>query len=104
FWPAGDNSGPNFGWRCYEGDIATPGISDDCPPASEFEGPVSVHTSGSGWRSIIGGRVYRGSEFPRLYGRYIYTDYYPTPYFSLRPDGEGGWIREQIMATIPAAQ
>lgn len=95
FWPAGDNSGPNFGWRCYEGNIATPGINDDCPAASEFVGPVTDHTHGDGWCSVIGGRVYRGTEFPRLYGRYFYTDYCPTPYFSLRPDGTGGWIREQ---------
>lgn len=95
FWPAGDNSGPNFGWRCYEGNIATPGITDDCPAASEFVGPVTDHTHGDGWCSVIGGRVYRGTEFPRLFGRYFYTDYCPTPYFSLRPDGAGGWIREQ---------
>lgn len=100
FWPAGDNSGPNFGWRCYEGDIPTPGIDDDCPPASEFVAPVSVHAhDGAGWCSVIGGRVYRGSEFPRLYGRYIYTDYCPTPYFSLRSDGNGGWIREQVRSS-----
>lgn len=95
FWPAGDNSGPNFGWRCYEGNIATPGINDDCPAASEFVGPVTDHTHGDGWCSVIGGRVYRGTVFPRLFGRYFYTDYCPTPYFSLRPDGAGGWIREQ---------
>lgn len=96
FWPAGDNSGPNFGWRCYEGNIPTPGINDDCPPASEFAAPVSEHPHSDGWCSVIGGRVYRGTEFPRLFGRYIYTDYCPTPYFSLRPNGAGGWIREQL--------
>lgn len=96
FWPAGNNSGPNFGWRCYEGDIATPGINDDCPPASAFVAPVAAHTRTDGWCSIIGGRVYRGTEFPRLTGRYIYTDYCPTPYFSLRPNGSGGWVREQL--------
>lgn len=98
FLPAGDHSGPNFGWRCYEGDIATPGIDDDCPPAASFVGPVSVHPHSAGWCSVIGGRVYRGSEFPRLFGRYIYTDYCPTPYFSLHPDGAGGWVREQVRA------
>ena len=96
FWPAGDNSGPNFGWRCYEGDIPTPGIDDDCPAAEEFVQPVSVHTHSNGWISVIGGRVYRGDQFPRLYGRYIYTDYGSTPYFSLVPDGEGGFTRERI--------
>lgn len=98
FLPAGDDSGPNFGWRCYEGDIATPGIDDDCPPAASFVGPVSVHPHSAGWCSVIGGRVYRGSEFPRLFGRYIYTDYCPTPYYSLHPDGAGGWVREQVRA------
>lgn len=98
FIAAGDHSGPNFGWRCYEGDIATPGINDGCPPAGSFVAPVSVHTHDAGWCSVIGGRVYRGSEFPRLVGRYIYTDYCPTPYFSLHPDGSGGWIREQVRA------
>ena len=98
FWPAGDNSGPNFGWRCYEGDIATPGINDGCPPASSFVAPVSVHIHGAGWCSVIGGRVYRGTAFPRLFGRYIYTDYCPTPYFSLKPDGDGGFVREQVRA------
>ncbi len=99
FWPAGDNSGPNFGWRCYEGNIPTPGISDDCPPADSFVPPVSVHTHAEGWCSVIGGRVYRGTEFPRLYGLYIYTDYCPAPYYAIRPDGEGGWTRAQVRAS-----
>lgn len=97
FWPAGDNSGPNFGWRCYEGTIPTPGIGGNCPPIDEFEAPVSVHTHSAGWCSVIGGRVYRGSAFPRLYGRYLYTDYCPASYFSLRPDGSGGFIRENVL-------
>lgn len=98
FWPAGDNSGPNFGWRCYEGNVATPGINDeDCAPFDAYVPPVSIHTHGAGWCSVIGGRVYRGQEFPRLFGRYIYTDYCPTPYFSLEPDGNGGFTRQQIL-------
>ncbi|HPF89673.1 MAG: PQQ-dependent sugar dehydrogenase [Flavobacteriales bacterium] len=99
FWPAGDNSGPNFGWRCYEGNIPTPGINDDCPPASAFVPPISVHTHAEGWCSVIGGRVYRGAEFPRLFGLYIYTDYCPAPYYAIRPDGEEGWIRTQVRAS-----
>lgn len=97
FWPAGDNSGPNFGWRCYEGTIATPGIGGNCPPYSDFIAPVSIHTHSAGWCSVIGGRVYRGTEYPRLYGRYLYSDYCPASFFSLRPNGSGGFIRENVL-------
>lgn len=97
FWPAGDNSGPNFGWRCREGLVATSGINQaECPSASTFVTPVSVHSHNDGWCSVIGGRVYRGSEFPHLYGHYLYTDYCPTPYYSLFPDGAGGFVRSQV--------
>ncbi len=97
FWPAGDNSGPNFGWRCREGLVATSGIDQgECPAASAFVAPVSVHAHGDGWCSVIGGRVYRGSEYPHLYGHYLYTDYCPTPFYSLFPDGAGGFTRTQV--------
>lgn len=76
FWPAGDNSGPNFGWVCREGLVATPGVSQaNCGSASDYIGPTSVHSHGDGWCSVIGGRVYRGSWYPHLYGQYIFTDY-----------------------------
>ncbi len=95
FWPAGDNSGPNFGWRCYEGNA--PYNTSGCQPPSNYVFPVAVHqTSGSQWCSVIGGRVYRGDAFWRLYGRYIYTDYCLGRYFSLHPDGEGGWVNDQL--------
>ena len=97
-WPAGNNTGPNFGWRCREGLVESPTSDiEGCPAVSAFVDPVSVHAHSSGWCSVIGGRVYRGQEFPRLYGRYIYTDYCPAPYYSLSPDEFGGFTREQIM-------
>lgn len=77
FWPAGDNSGPNFGWRCREGFVATPGVSQSgCAAAGPFVEPVAVfnHTS-EGWCAVIGGYVYRGPSFQHLYGKYIFTDY-----------------------------
>jgi len=98
FWPAGDHSGPNFGWRCREGLVACPSCTTSgCPSPTVFVDPISVHSHSSGWCSVIGGRVYRGTEYPRLYGRYIYTDYCPAPYYSLVPDEFGGFTREQIM-------
>ncbi|MBL7952326.1 MAG: PQQ-dependent sugar dehydrogenase [Flavobacteriales bacterium] len=100
FWPAGDNSGPNFGWRCREGLVPTPSIDNpDCPGASAFVSPVSVHSHSAGWCSVIGGRVYRGAQFPHLFGHYLYTDYCPTAYFSLYPDGNGGFTRTQVLTS-----
>lgn len=95
FWPAGDNTHPNFGWRCYEG--LHPYNTGGCLPIDNYVAPVSEHAQGAfGWYSVIGGRVYRGQEFPRLEGRYIYTDYAGGDFFSLLPDGVGGWDREEI--------
>lgn len=95
FWPAGDNSGPNFGWRCYEGD--QPYNTLGCGPYGDYNAPVSVHPQADqGWCSVIGGRVYRGTQYPQLYGEYIYTDYCGGQYYGLRPDGNGGWNKRQL--------
>lgn len=77
FWPAGGNSGPNFGWRCREGLVPTPSVSQTgCAAQGPFVDPVAVFGHGvHGWCSVIGGYVYRGASFPRLYGKYIFTDF-----------------------------
>ena len=96
FWPAGDNSGPNFGWRCREGLVSynmsgcTGGYVD---PVAVYE---NVWTGGT-WCSAIGGRVYRGSQYPRFDGRYICTDYCSGHFMSILPDGQGGWDDELLL-------
>lgn len=95
FWPAGDNSGPNFGWRCYEANLI--GVSGGCAPQSAYVAPVADHVNSfNNWCSVIGGRVYRGSAFPQLYGRYLYTDYCKGDWFSLVSDSMGGFIESQV--------
>lgn len=97
FWPAGNNSGPDFGWRCREGELAY--NTTGCPPASAFVEPVQVHTNGTNqWCSVIGGRVYRGDAFYRLQGRYLYTDYCLGRFFSLAPNEFGGWASEEVLS------
>lgn len=96
FWPAGDNSGPNFGWRCREGFVAY--NMSGCGPVTDYVEPLAVHPNGP-WCSIIGGRVYRGSEYPALYGHYIYTDYCEGEFHSLLPDGLGGWEQTMLAET-----
>lgn len=100
FWPAGDNSGPNFGWRCYEGEATY--NTGGCQGMSNYEFPVSVHENvwtGGTWCSAIGGRVYRGTTYPRLVGRHIYTDYCAGEFWMITPDGQGGWVDELGLAT-----
>ncbi len=95
-WPAGDlfTSHPNFGWRCYEGLV--PFNTDGCAQSDQYVAPIAVQPNGP-WCSVIGGRVYRGTEFPTLYGHYLYTDYCMGGIWSLTPDGVGGWVNEQLM-------
>lgn len=95
YWPLGGPAWPNFGWRCYEGNAAY--NTAGCGPFSSYVAPVSVHLqSTQNWCSVIGGRVYRGDVSQRLFGRYIYTDHCGGQFYSLHPDEEGGWVREQV--------
>lgn len=99
-WPANDYSAANFGWRCYEGN--DPYNTAGCLPQASYTGPVTVHQNvmnNGTWCSSIGGRVYRGSEFPRLFGRYLYTDYCAGEFWSLTPDGQGGWTDENLLSS-----
>ena len=96
FWPAGDNSGPNFGWRCYEGN--DPYDITGCQAQSFYDPPIITQSNGP-WCAIIGGRVYRGARFPRLFGRYVYVDYCLGEFHALSPDGIGGWTDETVLAT-----
>lgn len=96
FWPAGDNSGPNFGWRCYEGNTAY--NTAGCTAQNTYVAPAEVHQqSAQGWCSVIGGRVYRGDLYWRLEGKYVYTDYCGGQFYTLVPNGSGGWIRTQVL-------
>lgn len=100
FWPAGDLSGANFGWRCYEGDV--PYDTTGCQAQSFYTGPAVVKANdanGGVHCAAVGGRVYRGTAFPHMYGRYFYTDFCAPQINNLRPDGSGGWITERSMIT-----
>jgi len=67
--------GNNYGWRCYEGTHEF--NTDGCQPQSSYTLPVYeyFHSDSLNERSITGGFVYRGSMYPSLYGKYIFTDY-----------------------------
>lgn len=67
-------SGLNYGWRCYEGNAIY--NSSGCGPLANYTFPVAQYTHAeSGGCSLTGGYVYRGTQYPNLYGKYLFSDY-----------------------------
>jgi glucose/arabinose dehydrogenase len=70
---SGRGNGANYGWRCYEGTLPTPGVTPCSPPG--HVPPVHELThDGDGVCSITGGVVVRDPGVPSLAGRYLYGD------------------------------
>ncbi|MCX6315903.1 MAG: PQQ-dependent sugar dehydrogenase [Bacteroidetes bacterium] len=92
FRSAGTTGGVNYGWRCYEGNVAY--NTAGCLPQSSYISPIFVypHVFATGGFSITGGFVYRGAEYPSLQGYYICADYVSGNVWLINPNGSGGWV------------
>jgi uncharacterized repeat protein (TIGR03806 family) len=66
--------GKNYGWPLFEGNIAGPGCFPNLLNNMPHEAPLVSFTPQEA-NSIIGGYVYRGSNIPELYGKYICADF-----------------------------
>jgi glucose/arabinose dehydrogenase len=90
--PADSAGGANFGWRCFEGSIPTPGIPTPCAVLPWHTRPVYdyINPAGSG-TSVIGGYVYRGNRYPSLRGYYLAADVYLAHFYLLQSNGSGGF-------------
>ncbi|WP_395633411.1 PQQ-dependent sugar dehydrogenase [Flavobacterium sp.] len=76
------NTGLNFGWRCYEGNV--PYDNSGCPSYSATYAPIAVYVHGTTNRcSITGGYFYTGSTYPNFANKYFFADYCT---------GEIGWV------------
>ena len=86
--------GGNYGWRCREGghDFNSSGCG------SGFIEPVSEYPHSQG-NSITGGYVYRGSAISELVGRYVFADYGSGRIWALLPDGQGGYVNDELIDT-----
>jgi glucose/arabinose dehydrogenase len=71
-------AGGNYGWRVMEGlhdfDPTTPATGPFEDPILEYSHPNAPDGTQIGI-SATGGYVYRGSEFPELFGKYIFGDW-----------------------------
>lgn len=90
FRPAGSTGHINYGWRCYEGSISTPGVAD-CNPIDNVFPVLDYDNPPSGSSAVTGGYVYRGTEFANLRGYYMATDFYSGTLYFLWPNGGGGF-------------
>lgn len=86
---AGSSGGLNFGWRCYEG--FEPLNLDGCAPPQTFTYPVFAYKHENGHCAIVGGYVYRGSQYPLLQGVYIFADFCTGQAWGLSQDQAGVW-------------
>ncbi|WP_337870618.1 PQQ-dependent sugar dehydrogenase [Meiothermus sp.] len=88
----GGGKGLNYGWKilegtaCYDNSI-TPGCS-----SNSLTRPVHAYGRGDGY-SVTGGYMYRGTRFPRMQGRYFFTDFGTGSLWSLRLVN-GTWTRK----------
>ena len=73
-------SGGNYGWPIREGfscfgTCCTQPTAPSCMKSPLIDPVHAYDHSGGSCRAVIGGYVYRGSEFPELEGRYLFSDW-----------------------------
>ena len=78
--------GGNYGWGDMEGDSCYSG-RPNCSTANKIK-PVLSISHNTGVCSVIGGFVYRGTQYPAAYGKYFYTDYCVNTMQSITRTGE----------------
>ena len=94
FQPANSPGGVNYGWRVMEGSLCY-NPSSGCNTSGKTL-PVAQYDHSLGC-SVTGGYVYRGINFPSLYGYYFYGDYCSGRLFSLKKNVN--WESAQLADT-----
>jgi glucose/arabinose dehydrogenase len=93
FWSAGAPGGVNYGWHCYEGSldytVEYPEIAPHCGSADLYTFPIFEYGGGC---SIIGGFMYRGSQYASLYGHYLLADFCSGQMWLLYLDNSNNWV------------
>jgi len=94
--PASSSGGENYGWSCYEGDLAFK--TNGCDSEDAYTFPVWDYEHEGSVCSVTGGFVYRGLEVPELVGDYIYADYCSGQVWALSNDS-GVWANQELLNT-----
>ena len=94
FQPANSAGGENYGWNIMEGNHC---FQTETCDQTGLELPIFDYPHGDGSCSITGGYVYRGQQFPELYGNYFFADYCSGIFWSLFPEADGSWTVNQLL-------
>jgi glucose/arabinose dehydrogenase len=99
FAARGSGAGANYGWRCFEGSIRTPGVPA-CDPSGHVL-PVHEYSSAdpAPFCSVTGGYVVRDSTLPTLRGRYLYGDYCNSSLRSMELASPGATDRAEALTS-----
>lgn len=79
--------GGNYQFPYREGNVDTE-IARPETIVGEEQAPIYTYAHTALLRSVIGGTVYRGSEFPELQGQYLFGDNYSGEIFSMPATGD----------------
>jgi len=93
FQPANSPGGENYGWNILEGNHC---FSDANCQTNGLETPIFEYSHDFGC-SITGGYVYRGQQFPNLYGNYFVADYCSGIIWSLFHEANGTWTSNEVL-------
>ena len=111
---SGGEGGKNYGWNKMEGNHCYPEDTKDCE-SDEFIMPAFEYPNNANYVkillgisqmnmdgcSITGGYVYRGSNIPNLYGRYIFGDYCTGKVWSIKiEEGKGSDVIEHTSSIM----
>lgn len=93
FIPGNSPGGYNFGWHCWEGTLdysqVAPEYGPACSKLTNVTFPVHEYGREPNRCSVIGGKIYRGSKYPSLYGHYFFGDWCSGELWTMvREDGQ----------------
>jgi len=74
FQPASSTGGENWGWNLFEGTSPYPPDRTVTENQDDFAWPIVEYRHPTG-RSVTGGHVYRGTDYPQMRGVYLYGDF-----------------------------
>jgi glucose/arabinose dehydrogenase len=95
FQPANSPGGENYGWNIMEASQCY--RTANCDTAGLIM-PIGEYTRDGGC-SVTGGYVYRGEQWPALWGNYFFADYCTGNIWSLVPQEDGRWLQTLIVQT-----